>query len=179
MFETERLHARQWTLDDAEAAHVMYGDPEVVRYIGNDLRESVDATRELLAMLVERVRGLPEGMGAYPLVHKQHGDIVGVALIKPLPDGDGQRTGDIEIGWHLARRHWGNGYATEAGHALLRWGFVELDLPVLHAVVEEPNAASHAVARRLGMADLGMTEAYYGHALRHYVLRREDWQRRG
>ena len=96
-------------------------------------------------------------------------------LEQPLPDGDSAPTSDIEIGWHLARRHWGNGYATEAGRALLEWGFRELDLPELHAVIEEPNTASHAVALRLGMADHGLTDAYYGRELRHYVLRREDW----
>ncbi|MCP3915886.1 MAG: GNAT family N-acetyltransferase [bacterium] len=178
MFETQRLRARSWTLDDAEQAHVMYGDPEVVRHIGGDLRESVDATRELLALILERTPTLPAGMGSFPLALRETGEIVGAALIKPLPDDDGKRTEDIEIGWHLARCHWGNGYATEAGRALLEKGFIELDLPILHAVVEEPNAASHVVARRLGMNDEGMTDAYYGSVLRHYVLHRSDWQAR-
>ena len=176
MFETQRLRARSWALEDADAAHVMYGDPEVVRHIGGDLRESVESTRELLALILERTPTLPAGMGSFPLALLETGEIVGAALIKPLPDGDGKRTEDIEIGWHLARRHWGNGYATEAGHALLEKGFVELDLPILHAVVEEPNAASHAVALRLGMNDEGVTNAYYDRVLRHYVLRRVDWQ---
>lgn len=156
----------------------MYGDPEVVRYIGNDLRESVDSTRELLGLILERAPTLPKGMGSFPLVLRETGEIVGAGLIKPLPDSDGERTDDIEIGWHLVRRHWGHGYATEAGLALLEWGFVELDLPVLHAVVDEPNTASHAVARRLGMNDVGTTDAYYGHVLRHYVLEREEWGER-
>ena len=34
VFETDRLRARSWTLDDVEAAHAMYSDSEVVRYIG-------------------------------------------------------------------------------------------------------------------------------------------------
>jgi RimJ/RimL family protein N-acetyltransferase len=152
----------------------MYGDPEVVRFIGNDLREDVESTRELLQVYIERASARPKAMGVFPLVHNASGEIVGAALIKPLLDSDGQETGDVEIGWHLARRHWGNGYATEAGRGLLEWGFVELDLSVLHAVIEEPNTASHAVALRLGMVNAGKTDAYYGRELRHCVLRRED-----
>ena len=75
-------------------------------------------------------------------------------------------------------RHWGRGYATEAGRALLRHGFVTLGLAELHAVVEEPNAASHAVARRIGLRDAGTTAAYYGRELRHYLLRRGEWAER-
>jgi len=77
MFATERLLARPWTLDDAEGAHAMYGDPEVVRYIGNDLRESVDSTRELLGLILERAPTLPKGMGSFPLVLRATGEIVG------------------------------------------------------------------------------------------------------
>jgi ribosomal-protein-alanine N-acetyltransferase len=172
-FETERLIARTWSLDDAEAAFEMYGDPDVVRFIGGHLQESVATTRELLDAIRARATILPAGMGSFPLVRRDTGELVGTALIKPLPGGDEQPTDDIEIGWHLARRHWGNGYATEAGRALLRRAFDDLELRRIHAVVEPANDASHAVARRLGMSDLGTTDAYYGRTLRHYALDRD------
>lgn len=173
--ETERLRGRPWKLEDAEAAFRMYGDPQVVRYIGTPLEASVETTRALLAKVIERQATLPSGMGGVALILKSSDELIGVALIKALPDGEGEPTEDIEIGWHLARRHWGQGYATEAGCGLLRHGFEELGLDELHAVVEEPNQASHAVARRLGMRDVGTTDAYYGRELRHYLMPRTSW----
>lgn len=173
-----RLEARVWSLDDAAAAHELYGDPQVVRHIGNELMADVSATRALLERVLVKCAGYPDGMGGWPLWLKGSDELVGVALLKPLPDGDGVPTDDIEIGWHLARSRWGQGYATEAGRALLAWGFEGLDLPVLHAVVEAPNQASCAVARRLGMDDRGTSDAWYGLELRHFALERDTWRRR-
>ena len=178
LLQTERLAARSWRLEDAEAAHRIYGDPEVVRYIGGHLEQSVDTMRATLQKLIERIASLPPGMGGFPFTLKGSDEVMGLALIKPLPDAENKATDDIEIGWHLARRHWGQGYATEIGHALLRHGFETLDLAVLHAVVDVPNSASHAVARRLGMDELGLTDAYYGETLRHYRIERSTWRGR-
>ena len=57
-------------------------------------------------------------------------------MLQPGPWGPD----DIEIGWHLARRHWGRGLATEAGRALLHRGFVELALPrFLREETQQPD----------------------------------------
>ena len=157
----------------------MYSDADVVRFIGNQLWVSVDKTRELLERIVEHPPAMPKGMGWFPVDLRATGALVGAAIIRP-PSADSNRTDPvIEIGWHLARAHWGNGYATEAGNGLLEWGFTVLDLDRLDAIVEEPNTASHAVARRLGMLDQGLTDAYSGRVMRHYTLNREDWLARG
>ena len=161
-FETERLIARPWCLADAEAAFAMYGDPEVVRYIGSAPEPDPAAMRAKLALIIERTRRLPPGQGSFPCFARDDGRLVGSALIKPLPDAQDRPSGDVEIGWHLLRREWGNGYATEMGRALLAHGFGELGLERLHAVVEPPNLASQAVARRLGMLEQGCTTRYYG-----------------
>ena len=166
VFETERLFASRWIpAQDAEAAYAIYGDPEVVRFIGGEVMPSVEAQRERLEAMLERDRGRPEGMGGLPLVRRKDGLIIGLALIKPLPDADRVDTEDIEIGWHLGRAHWGQGYATEAGRALLRYGLDALGLDTVYAVVDPPNHRSLAVARRLPMRALGRTELYYGCSL--------------
>jgi RimJ/RimL family protein N-acetyltransferase len=175
IFETERLFTRPWALDDAETAFTIYGDPEVMRYLGGNPKADVDETRKMIEEVLERVARMPAGMGSFPLIERESGEQVGTALIKPLPDADKQLTDDIEIGWHLARRHWGKGFATEMGRALLRYGFTELDIELLHAVVEPPNEPSQKVARRIGMKPVGRTHDYYGLELEHFVLAQEDW----
>jgi RimJ/RimL family protein N-acetyltransferase len=87
------------------------------------------------------------------------GDAPSQPFVQPTRAAD--LTDDYEVGWHLARAHWGNGYATEAARAVVDWGFDELKLDVIHAVVNPANAASIRVARRLGMSPLGRTRKYY------------------
>jgi len=170
VFATDRMIARPWQLADARSALELYGDPEVVRYIGGVAEPDLDAMRARLAGILERDRAGPPGMGSFPCFARDDGRQVGTAIIRPLPDVRGQLTQDIEIGWHLARREWGQGYATEMGRELLRYGFAELGLERLHALVEPPNLASLAVARRLGMREQGVTRRYYdGRELLHLL----------
>src|SRR5438552_331988 len=113
IFETPRLVVRQYMASDAEQAFAMYSDPEVMRFLGVGGRKpvaTVDAMRQgLIDRIIPRYQQTPQfGMWAAQL--KETGQIVGSILLKDL---DGQP--EIEVGWHLARHAWGNGYATEGG----------------------------------------------------------------
>ncbi|GMA86662.1 hypothetical protein GCM10025868_19120 [Angustibacter aerolatus] len=54
------------------------------------------------------------------------------------------------MGYVLAERVWGRGYATEAARAVLRWAFDTLDLHRVQAEVDTRNAASARVLQKLG-----------------------------
>lgn len=91
-------------------------------------------------------------------------------LLKQLPPTSDQ----IEIGWHLARRVWGNGYASEAARVVLQYGFTDLSLERIFAVIKPGNIRSAAVARRIGMQLIERTNRYYGgEELDLYVADRE------
>lgn len=177
-FETERLIVRPWTLDDVEAAFRMYGDIEVMRYLGRDgaanVVESIEDQRERLAKNIERYETIPELQGwvAGAMELKSTGEVVGCSLLKPLPDGNEVITSDIEVGWHLARDHWGKGYATESGAGAIRYGFEEKGLELIHAVVYAENMPSRRVMDRLGMTHHGPTDKYYGVTVEHYTIQR-------
>jgi RimJ/RimL family protein N-acetyltransferase len=81
-------------------------------------------------------------------------------------------TDDVEVGWHLARAHWGHGYATEAARALINHGFHTLNLDTINAVVNPANAASIRVTQRLGMTPLGRTRKYYNAVVELFRLPR-------
>jgi len=168
VFETERLRARPWTLDDAEAAYEIYRSPEVARYLGSVPQpvESVEAMRERL----ERWLGVNDalagtGYGFWAL-ETHDGTLVGATLLKPLPDAE-----EVEVGWHLGTAHWGSGYATESARGAIAYGFERCGLDVVYAVIVAENIASIAVARRLGMTYEGSTDRYYGKALELFSIR--------
>ena len=57
---------------------------------------------------------------------------------------------ETEIGWTLARAHWGHGYATEGATAARDWVLPELGLRRLISLIQRGNDASVRVARKLG-----------------------------
>ncbi len=69
-------------------------------------------------------------------------------------------TGDIELGYTLARDSWGQGYATEAAQACLTAGLTHLSRLRIIAVVDEENVSSLLVADRLGLAKVETIQAH-------------------
>jgi len=170
MFETERLRARAWTLDDAEAAYEIYRDDDVVRYLGSVPQpvESVDAMRGRIERWIATNDGYGDRGYGFWALETHGGTLVGATLLKPLPEHEDE----VEVGWHLGTAHWGNGYATEGARGAIEHGFTTVGLDVVYAVIVAENAASVAVARRLGMTHRGSTDRSYGKPLELYELRR-------
>lgn len=86
-----------------------------------------------------------------------------------------------EVGYMLARRHWGKGYATEAARACLRFGFGSLRLSEIFACIKVGNTASRAVAQRLKMRKCGSYhKEYRGEQMAHelFVLCAADFVQR-
>ena len=69
-------------------------------------------------------------------------------------------TGEIELGWTLARDRWGHGYGTEVAAACLGAGLAHLAADRIVALVDAENEASLRVAERIGMARVETIEAH-------------------
>ena len=75
-----------------------------------------------------------------------------------------------EFGYWLASRWWGRGFATEAGFAVVAFGFDVLGLALIRSGVFADNRASLAVQRKLGFAIVGRSERHSlarGRAVQH------------
>ena len=168
LLRTPRLLIRPWTPDDAEAALAIYGDARVMRYLGSAGAGGGSPPVPDLETMRQRMRRWfeqsadPDGLpGLLAIVEKESGQPIGSVLLKRLPDGSGNPTKDVEVGWHLRPDRWGRGHATEAARAMIAYAFEILRLPEVHAVVYKDNAASLRVCERLGMTHLGETDRYY------------------
>jgi RimJ/RimL family protein N-acetyltransferase len=173
-FKTDRLIARDWTADDAEAAFAIYGRDEVMRWLGAEPRRPVGSVEQMRQSLERRIAASREhpDYGLWPLELRDTGQVVGAVLLAPLEDGDPA----VEIGWHLNPDYWGAGYATEAGFGVIELAFNSRP-PVLDSVValvDPGNDRSLAVCRRLGMGHLGQTSQYYGLTLELFELTRSQ-----
>jgi RimJ/RimL family protein N-acetyltransferase len=143
---TERLLLRQWRDGDLEPFAALNRDPEVMHHFPAALtREESDALAEAQRRAIaERGWGLwaVEIPGSAPFI-----GFVGLSV----PRFEAHFTPAVEVGWRLAREHWGHGYATEAARAAVAFGFGELGLEEIVSFTTVRNARSRAVMERLGM----------------------------
>jgi RimJ/RimL family protein N-acetyltransferase len=171
MFETARLWLRRPRPADERELIALDSDPEVMQYVGSPPGPRPHADT------VDRVRqriGADHGSGGWWVIEgKGDGVLHGLGLLLPMPDGD-----DLEVGYRLARRSWGQGIATEACTALVDHALIRLSLPRVVAVIYPDNAASRRVLEKVGFVHDGMSE-YRGARVERYALAREAWRGRG
>ncbi|HEV2814953.1 MAG TPA: GNAT family N-acetyltransferase, partial [Solirubrobacteraceae bacterium] len=139
---TARLKLRPFVPGDAGDLFAIFSDPEVGRWVGGG-HTTLDQSRDLIE--TNRAHEERHGFGMWAV--ERGGALIGEAGVQLLE----KRGPEVEIGWVIARAAWGRGYATEAAGAWLDVAFGELGLEEVLATVLPDNAASHRVARRLGM----------------------------
>lgn len=175
---TKRLLLRQWRDEDLEPFAALNADPETMRYFPHPpSREQSDALAEHSRRQIEE-----HGWGLWAVEVLGGASFIGfVGLASPTFED--HFTPAVEVGWRLAREHWGHGYATEAGRAVLAYGFEELGLEEIVSFTSELNEPSWRVMERLGMShdpadDFEHPRVPLGHPLRPHVLyrlSRADW----
>jgi len=103
-----------------------------------------------------------------------------------VPSYEAHFTPCVEIGWRLARKFWGSGYANEAARLALDYGFQVVGLEEIVSFTFVGNLRSRRVMERLGMTysagdDFEHPRLAPGHRLRPHVLyrvKRKAWMRR-
>ena len=164
LFKTQRLIIRRWIPKiDAEQVFQIYGDAEVMRFIGTGKTEaSIETQRRSLEAAIERYKQSNNTTtGAWAIVEKESKIVVGTILLKQLPDINRQPTEDYEVGWHLRKASWSKVYASEAASGIIDYVFNILWFAEIYAWVNPENHASVKVTQRLGMTPLGITNRYY------------------
>ena len=171
LLSTERLVLRPVTADDHAALLAHWTQPDVRRFlfdgaalsaaeVAETIEESIGhfAARGFGIWLIE----LGSGVG---LAGTAAG-LAGTAGLRPLEESG------LEIFYSLAPGAWGHGYATEAARAVVEYGLGPLALPEVLAEVDEGNAASVAVVKRLGMTPYAVVPGLLGPMTRYRITAR-------
>lgn len=150
MIETERLLFRKFTMDDLDWLCGLRSDEEVARYLGGvQPRENVETRLRSYLDCHEK-----QGFGYCVMIYKENGEQIGWAGLQPLDD-----TGEIEVGYGIAKEYWGRGIGTEACKAWLNFGFNNLNLPRLTAMAFDENTASRHIMEKCGLKYESIIEA--------------------
>ncbi|WP_329471346.1 GNAT family N-acetyltransferase [Streptomyces sp. NBC_01723] len=149
VLHTARLRLRPFAADDADALFALHSNTRVMRFW--DSPPWTDRARGEL-FVARSGRMAEEGTGARVAIERSaDGAFVGWCFL-------GERNADFRsasMGYCLEEAMWGHGYATEAAHALLRWGFDTLDLNRVQAEADTRNAASARVLEKIGFVREG------------------------
>jgi RimJ/RimL family protein N-acetyltransferase len=142
--ETERLRLRPLRESDFEDYAALYADPEVLRYLGGG-PEPWDRGRAWRHMAFNRGHWEIAGAGMWVVEHQETGAFLGLIGFA-APEG----WPGFELAWILARRWWGNGYATEGARAALDHAFTVLQKDRVISLIHPENRPSIRVAERIG-----------------------------
>ena len=146
--ETERLILRQWQQNDYAEFAKLTASVEVMKYFPSTL------TTEQSDEGIERSKSSikDKGFGFWAAELKQTNEFIGFIGINDPGDGY-PFSPSIEIGWRLAQRFWGKGYASEGAKASLEFAFKKLGLNEIISMTPVLNSNSMKVMQRIGMQD--------------------------
>jgi anti-anti-sigma factor len=169
---TERLLLRRWRREDREPFAALNADPLVMEHFVSVL------TRAESDAFVDRIEARFDemGFGLWAVEVPGVSPFIGFIGLSPIPD-DLPFAPAMEVGWRLARRYWGQGYATEGARAALRCGTETFGINEFVSMTARTNLRSQRVMRRLGMIrherdDFDHPRVPVGHPLRPHVLYR-------
>jgi RimJ/RimL family protein N-acetyltransferase len=175
---TDRLLLRSWTDADRDPFAALNSDPAVTEHLQGPM------SRERSDGFVDRIEAHWEehGWGLWAVEVPGVAAFVGYVGLWPA---DYVAPDMVEVGWRLAREHWGHGYATEAAREALRFGFTDVGLPEIVSFTVPQNVRSRRVMERIGLVrdpsgDFDhprVDPVLFPGLIRHvlYRLRQDEW----
>lgn len=169
MLETERLLIRKFTMDDLPALIELRSDPEVYKYLGGTRLQNPQTIEKRLRAYIDCCERF--GFGSCALIWKETGEMCGWGGLMPL-----ENTGEIEVGYGMAKQFWGKGIGYECARAWVEYGFEKAGLERIVAIAVPENVGSWRIMEKLGMR-YEKTEEHYGLDCLFYSITKEEFQK--
>lgn len=155
IIQTERLVLRKPRLDDAPAIFASYAqDTEVTRYLVWRPHRHVSETEDFLKRCLDVWKN--ETNFPYILTLRENDQLIGMLEIH-------SKEFIFEVGYGMARAHWGKGYMPEALRAVITWAFTQPCIFRVQAFCDVENLGSARVMEKVGMEREGLLRRYVSH----------------
>ena len=166
---TPRLILRTFTEEDIDPMVRILGGKDVLRYFPRTDPPPRDRVQKMIVGLLKHWE--EHGYGLWAVESRSTGDLMGRCGLQILPE-----TEEVEVDFILGKRFWGQGFATEAGRASLRYAFEQLGLERVVGLAHIENKASQHVLEKLGMELLEQRQ-FWGIDCYHYAIERSAYDR--
>ncbi|MFJ7928520.1 GNAT family N-acetyltransferase [Peribacillus sp. NPDC096448] len=154
ILETKRLVLREMAEGDAADILKCFSNPDVLRYYGQTPLTNTDQVKKLIKKFSKNFEvrhGIKWGIEL-----KGKDGIIGTIGFQEWS----QEHKRAELSYALFPKYWGNGYATEAVSKVISYGFKELELTRIGAIVFIENKASNKLLTNLGFKKEGILRNY-------------------
>lgn len=160
LIETKRLGLRKLTLEDADLLYEILSDAEVMRYYPAPY--TLDQVKDWIGRSMDSYQ--KNGFGLWAVILKESNRFIGQCGIS-LQNIDGVYV--PEIGYHIHKLYWNQGYATEAAKASLAYGFQNFGFERIFIHTYVKNSPSQRIAEKIGMKKV---KEYDKHIRSHHVI---------
>jgi len=172
---TNRLLLRQIQPNDAEALFPIFSDAEAMQFYGHYPHQSLDDTHELITQI--QARYTQRKAIRWGITLHSEDKLIGSCGFHHFDESFHR----AETGYELHRIFWGKGIMTEAMSAILTYGFTQLGLHRIEAIIDIANEPSKALLLKLGFTYEGnLRQRYYFRGRfedEHYFgLLKDEWQ---
>lgn len=154
MLETPRLLLRRWREEDVAPLAAVNADPEIMRWIGDGSVRDEQQTRSGIEAMEHEWEA--QGFGLFAVEIRSTRELAGFTGLS-IPDFLPEVLPAVEVGWRLGRAHRGQGLATEAAAAAVRFGFEDRGLERIVSIAQVGHDASERIMVKLGMHLFGET----------------------
>lgn len=168
VLETERLVLREYTMEDFGALYAILSDPETMQHYPKPYDE--EGTERWINWNLKNYREYSFGLWAMEL--KDTGEFIGDCGITIQPI-DGEQL--PEIGYHIHRAYWRQGYGKEAAKAVRDWAFIHTDYNCLYSYMKYTNVSSYSTAAAAGLKKIKEYPDPEDEILYVYAITREEW----
>lgn len=175
---TPRLRLRQVEMRDAEELYALYADEEAMRFYGEPY-QSLEEVQAFISLRLDDYAQRRAIRWGITLRERDDDRVIGSCGFHHFDEGFHH----AETGYILNRAHWGQGLMPEAVGAIIEYGFAEMDLHRIEAIIDIANERSKNLLLKLGFQYEGnLRQRYYmrgGFEDEHYFgLLRDEWQTR-
>ena len=172
--QTKRLILREMALDDAGDVFRYSSDPEVFKFTGGKVHQTIKDSEEFLKEIFAKYEA--QEIIAWGIFHKEDSKLIGnCGFIK----WDASQA-KAELDYLLSKEYWNQGLMTEAVKRVIGFGFEEMQLNRIQAICEVANIASARVMEKAGMQFEGVLRNYNQHDgkpldMKMYSIIRKEW----
>ncbi len=170
MIETKRLLLREYTPDDFDALYEIMSDPETMAHYPAPFDEA--RTRRWIDWNLENYARY--GFGLWAVVLKETGEFIGDCGLT-LQNIDGEML--PEIGYHIHKKYWRQGFAKEAARAARDWTFLNTEYDALYSYMKYTNEGSFRTAMANGMKKVKEYPDPKNTISYAFAITRDEWKK--
>ncbi len=167
--ETERLILREYTIDDFDALYEIMSDAETMQHYPAPFDEA--KTRGWIEWNLDNYKKY--GWGLWAVVLKETGEFIGDCGIT-LQNIDGKML--PEIGYHINKKYWRQGFAKEAARSVRDWVFEHTDYNAIYSYMKYTNIGSYSTAIANGMKKVKEYPDPKNEISYAYAITRDEWK---